>query len=288
MTHYTSWSLEALQAKDQGMRLRAEQGDAAALPQFKRTVELDPNLADAYLNLAVIYRDSGTALGTSYATTAFNLRERLSQRSRWLTEAVYYTYTGELEKANATYVQWLQNFPADPALHRYFSSWLTTLGQHERAGLEGHEAVRLNPSIVTYYNLMAPLIRMNRLEEAKAVFEEARARGIDELSLRDQRYKVAFLEHDSAGMQEQISWAMRNPETKEWRYYSKVRPRLTWDASELRAYFILRRAPLCLIRPHSGNHSMTRHSCLSSPTPRSEMSKQVILFGPGESRKRHS
>ncbi len=45
LEHETSWSLEALQALSQAQRLRAEQGDAAALPQYKRAVELDSNFA---------------------------------------------------------------------------------------------------------------------------------------------------------------------------------------------------------------------------------------------------
>jgi tetratricopeptide (TPR) repeat protein len=61
-----------------------------------------------------------------------------------------------------------------------------------------------------------PLISMNRLEEAKAVFDEATAHGLDDLTLRRCRYAIAFLQHDSAGMQEQISWALRKPEAKDW------------------------------------------------------------------------
>ncbi len=208
----TSWSLEALQAFSQALRLRAEQGDAAAIPQLKRTVQLDPNLAMAYLNFAFIYFDEATR----YATTAFNLRGRLSQRSRWFVEAVYYSVTGDLEKATATYVQWLQTFPGDPYPHQNFSVSLSNFGQNNRAAVEAREAVRLTPNIQSYNILMMPFIRMNRLEEARAVFEEAKARGIDDRSLRIDRYVVAFLQHDSAGMQEQLSWAMARPEAKEW------------------------------------------------------------------------
>ena len=213
----TSWSLEALQAFNQGLHLRAERETDHAIPLFKRAVELDPNFAAAYANLAVSY--SERPLQTTYMTAAFNLRERLSQRSRWATEASYYmSVTGELEKATATLVQWLQIFPADPSPHSNLAICLGTLGQRERAAVEFREAARLSPSILTYGNLMSPFIRMNRLEEAKAVFQEARARGMDTWNLRSKRYLVAFLEHDSAGMQEQLSWAIAKPEifTKEW------------------------------------------------------------------------
>jgi serine/threonine protein kinase len=213
-----SWSLEALQAFSQGLSLRGEQGDSAAIPQFKRAVEIDPNFALAHINLAATYQSSGeTPLVMRYASKAYDVRERMSQRSRWFVEALYYDMgTGELEKANAIYLKWMQTFPMDVYPHQDLSVSLRTLGQHERAAVEAREAVRLTPNIQTYFVLMMPFIYMNRLEEAKAVFEEARARRIDDLSLRSNRYVVASLQHDGAGMQEQLSWALAQPEARQW------------------------------------------------------------------------
>ena len=206
-----------MQALSQAQRLRHEQSDAVALPQYKRAVELDPNLANAYMNLAGIYYDSGeTSSMMPYATKAFALRERLSQRSRWFDEAVYYSQTGELDKAKATYIQWQQTFPADVTPHQNLPSCLATLGQLEQATMEAREAVRLLPNIPTYNNLAEQLLFTNRLEEAKVVFEEAKARGIDNLLLRQERYLLAFLQGDNAAMQEQLSWAMATPEGKAW------------------------------------------------------------------------
>jgi serine/threonine protein kinase/DNA-binding winged helix-turn-helix (wHTH) protein/tetratricopeptide (TPR) repeat protein len=213
----TSWSLESLQALSQAQRLRAEQSDAVALPQYKRAVELDPNLVVAYLNLAGIYYQSGESpLAASNATTAFNLRDRLSQRSRWFVEAVYYDVTGELEKANATYIQWEQTFPADVNAHKNRTDSLDKLGQLEQATAEAREEVRLLPNVGAYTKLLGQLLFTDRLEEAKVIFEEARARGIDGLSLREERYLLAFLQGDNRAMQEQISWAMAIPEGKTW------------------------------------------------------------------------
>jgi serine/threonine protein kinase/DNA-binding winged helix-turn-helix (wHTH) protein/tetratricopeptide (TPR) repeat protein len=213
----TSWSLEALQALSQAQRRRAEQGDAAAIPQYKRAIELDSNLAMAYLNLAGIYYGSGeTSSMMPCATKAFALRERLSQRSRWMVEAVYYGITGELEKGNATFIRWEQTFPADASAHQNRVSCLARLGQLEEATVEARETVRLMPNVGSYDNLMGRLLFTNRLEDAKVVFQEAKARGIDGLPLRCTRYLVAFLQGDNGAMQEQISWAMARPETREW------------------------------------------------------------------------
>jgi tetratricopeptide (TPR) repeat protein len=210
----TSASLEALQALSEGIRLRFEQGNEAAIPQLKRAVELDPNLAVAYINLASAFDHSGEfSLGASYMTKAFNLRERLSQRSRWFIETNYYTIaTGEMEKANATFVQWIQTFPADVYPHVNFAASLGTLGQHERAAVEAREAVHLMPNIPSYEVLLPPLIYMNHLEDANAVWNEVTLRGFDGApSLRERRYWLAFLQRDQASMQEQLNWAMGNP-----------------------------------------------------------------------------
>jgi eukaryotic-like serine/threonine-protein kinase len=78
------------------------------------------------------------------------------------------------------------------------------------------ETFALLPNVMTYENLAGRLLFTNRLEEAKAVLDEAKARGIDDLSLRRERYLLAFLQGDNATTQEQISWAMARPETREW------------------------------------------------------------------------
>jgi tetratricopeptide (TPR) repeat protein len=210
----TSGSLEALQALNEGIRLKNDQSMAAALPQYKRAVELDPNLVWAHLNLGADYLYFGDIqLGTRQMNMGFNLRERLSKRSRWFTEAVYYSLaTGELEKADATYTEWVQAFPADFYAHQNFPFALRPLGQHERAVVEAREAVRLVPSAVSYDGLMLQLLYMNRLEDARAVWNEAKARGFDTApTIRQERYLLAFLEDDRAAMQEQLTWAMGKP-----------------------------------------------------------------------------
>jgi hypothetical protein len=51
----TTPSLEALKAYSLGQKTRWEKGDTAALPFYKRAVELDPNFAGAYLSISVAY-----------------------------------------------------------------------------------------------------------------------------------------------------------------------------------------------------------------------------------------
>jgi tetratricopeptide (TPR) repeat protein len=58
---------------------------------------------------------------------------------------------------------------------------------------------------------MKSYIATNRLNEAKSSFQEARRNNLDGIPLRQQRFLVAFLEDDEAGMKEQDAWAMAQP-----------------------------------------------------------------------------
>ena len=53
----TTPSLEALKAYSLGLKTDYAKGETAALPFFKRAVELDPNFAMAYAWMSVVYRD---------------------------------------------------------------------------------------------------------------------------------------------------------------------------------------------------------------------------------------
>jgi len=94
----TTPSLDALKAFSLGQKTRATKGPTAALPFYKKAVELDSNFAYAYLALAVSYSGLNEAgLATEYARKAYELREKVSERERFSIEAFYYeTVTGEL------------------------------------------------------------------------------------------------------------------------------------------------------------------------------------------------
>ena len=109
----TTTSLEALKAYSLGWKTRSAKGDTAALPFFKRAVELDPKFAMAYRAVSVGY-SSLNELGRAaeYARKAFDLREKASERERFSIEGYYYLVaTGELEKGVQTFELWKQTYP---------------------------------------------------------------------------------------------------------------------------------------------------------------------------------
>jgi len=86
------------------------------------------------------------------------------------------------------------------------------MGQFERAAAVTREALRLEPaSILGYNNLGVAYFSMNRLDEAKSTLDEALARKLDGVYLRQSIYYLDFLRIDAPGMQQQFAWAMDKP-----------------------------------------------------------------------------
>lgn len=72
--------------------------------------------------------------------------------------------------------------------------------------------MRLDPAnSLPYSNLVGIYCRLNRLDEAKATYQQALANKLDRPGLRYNIYGVAFLEDDVAEMKRQVDWAAGKP-----------------------------------------------------------------------------
>ncbi len=202
----TTSSLEALQAFSQAHRVGREKGDAAALPYMERAVQLDPNFAMAYADLAAIYMNTlQSNKGLESFRKAYELRNRVSQRERLYIEAGYEHATGDREKTIATCKEWTELYPADWAPYARLGLLYLDTGQFEQAVPQNAEAMRLSPGgIGSYTNLMLAYLYLNRFDEAKATYDEARARNLDDVILRETRYRLAFVQGDTATMDELV------------------------------------------------------------------------------------
>jgi DNA-binding winged helix-turn-helix (wHTH) protein/Flp pilus assembly protein TadD len=211
----TTPSLEALKAYSLARKRHATGGDTAARPYFRRAVELDPNFAMAYAYLSTTYGNHREPeLAAENIRKAYDLRAKVGERERFYIESHYYEYgTGELEKAVLVFEQWQQTYPG------YYSPYTTLgymyrmmLGNPEKALEEAREAMRLAPnSALSHYNLGADYVVLNRLDEAEAVFKQAKERELENDELPKSRYTLAFLKGDTAGMAHAASAAMGKP-----------------------------------------------------------------------------
>ena len=109
----TTPSLEALQAYSLGRKTAFAKGSTAALPFYKRAVELDPNFAVPYLAMASIYANlNQVGRSAENARKAHELREKVSEREKFSIESFYYLFgTGEMQKAAQVYELWKQTYP---------------------------------------------------------------------------------------------------------------------------------------------------------------------------------
>jgi eukaryotic-like serine/threonine-protein kinase len=210
----TTGSLEALKAFSDGRRTSREKGESAALPFYKRALELDGNFAQAYSSMGAVYSNLGQpSLATAAYKKAYELRDRVSERERFDIETKYFSnVTGELEKADHSYSQWLLDYSGDYVPHGNLGVNYITLGQYEKAVEEMRASLQIKPnSAAAYANLIGAYCALGRLEDAKSAWEQSQNRKLDGPTLRLARYELAFLLHDDTSMKEQLDWAAGKP-----------------------------------------------------------------------------
>jgi len=211
----TTSSLEALKAYS----LALATSRSESLAPLRTSVELDPNFALAWAALGARYNNFGQhALAASSFRRAFELRDRVSDRERFYIEAHYYSgVTGEVPKAIQVYQQWIQTYPEDFTPYGNLGYNYANMGNYEMAVSATGEAVRLSPDFATFIgNLEGYYLAVNRLDDARSLYEQALARGVDGISPHLQRYYLAFLQGDPTAMREQMTWATGKPGDEDW------------------------------------------------------------------------
>jgi tetratricopeptide (TPR) repeat protein len=200
----TTSSFEALKALSLGNAAFAQKAASAAIPYYRRAIELDPNFAIAYSWLGGLYTTvlAEPGLGAEYTGKAFELRDRVSESERYQITAGYYeTVTGELEKSVQTSKSWAQAYPRIALPHINVGYQHGYQGQYEDEIKEELEAIRLAPeNSYGYANLMEGYTALNRLDEAKKIYRQALDRHIEGQFLGDDMYVIAFLEGDTEAM----------------------------------------------------------------------------------------
>jgi tetratricopeptide (TPR) repeat protein len=121
---------------------------------------------------------------------------------------MYYGYvTGEAEKGIEVCELWTQTYPRDPRPPLNLAAAYNTLGRFEEAAAEARKCFNLDPDFtLCSVDLIASCISLNRLDEAKSVYQDAIRRKPDSDDLHMERYTIAFLESDFVEMKRQLDW----------------------------------------------------------------------------------
>jgi hypothetical protein len=207
----TTPSLEALKAYSTAWKVSASHDPAAAIPFFKRALEIDPKFAIAYASLGLFLSSMGeTEVGTENIRKAYELRDRASDNEKFFITAYYHgRATGNQEKARETCEAWAQAYPREFTPHAFLSGFIyPVLGAYERAVEESQKNIELAPDFgVGYVHLGYSSLGLGRLGEAEDAARRASARKIEIPLLALLRYDVAFLKGDSRGMQREAAAA---------------------------------------------------------------------------------
>jgi DNA-binding winged helix-turn-helix (wHTH) protein/tetratricopeptide (TPR) repeat protein len=206
----TTPSLEALKAYSIGTSMEAQgKEESEILPLFQRAVELDPNFAMAYGEIATQhYNLSQFDLASRYYKKAFDLSGHVSERERLIIEAHYYAEgQKDLEQGIRVYQLWAATYPHDWVPWLNMANEYTQIGQYRAAVAAGERALQLERDRAVIYSVLARAYKRDgRFADAKATGALAIQRGKDSTGVHGTLYAVAWEEKDEAGLERELQW----------------------------------------------------------------------------------
>ena len=213
----TTASLEALKAYSAAWKVHFASGAAAALPLFRRAVEIDPGFAMAHASLGRMYADlEESDLSAESTRRAWQLRDRASDPEKFFITSLYETLViGNLEKAQQTCEEWARTYPREPRAHLAHLS--KAKGQFEDDAAEARKAIALDPDFaMAYYGLAVDYVYLDRLGEAEETLRRAAARGLEIDEFVMLAYDIAFLKGDRPGMEREAARARHRSGGEDW------------------------------------------------------------------------
>jgi DNA-binding winged helix-turn-helix (wHTH) protein len=216
----TTPSLEALKAYSEGWQVSFSSGSAAAVPFFKRAIEMEPNFASAYAALGRMYGDIGeSVLSAVNTSTAYQLRDRASDQEKFFISLTYdLQVTGNLEKAQQTCELWMQTYPRAWLPHALLAGGIyPSIGKRKESLEEAKIALGIDPDFSIGYSLLADsYLALERTAEAEKTLQRASQRKLDIPDFYVERYVIAFLKDDKAGMEREAALPREEPGVDDW------------------------------------------------------------------------
>jgi tetratricopeptide (TPR) repeat protein len=207
----TTSSLEALKAYSAATIAQSAHGAPAAIPHYQHAIAIDPQFAMAHAYLGFRWSDTGqTDQGADEVRKAYALRDRVSDRERRFILMLYdRQVTGNLQKELQTLESWAQTYPRDAYARGILGGWVSFgTGQYERGIQASQEAIRLDgTSPFPYATIAIHNLCLNRFAEAANILRLGAERKFEIPEFLVNRYYLAFLKGDQAGMEREIARA---------------------------------------------------------------------------------
>jgi tetratricopeptide (TPR) repeat protein len=209
----TTSSLDALKAFSLGDVQHNIGEDTAAIPFYQHAIELDPNFAMAYARLGTCYYNAGQSeLAEQNTQKAFELKDRASERERLYITSHYYEARGDIDKTLQAYELFKQTYPRNSIPRTNLAIIYNNLGDFRRGLEEGLEAIRLSPDTWNAYGIVSQAyVGLNRMDDAKAILQQAINRKIGGAGLHAGLAFVALLQDDKATLNREEPLARQSP-----------------------------------------------------------------------------
>ncbi|HEX8817678.1 MAG TPA: protein kinase [Terriglobales bacterium] len=211
----TTSSLDALKAFSMGQKAYVEKGPDAAVRDYERAIELDPNFANGYRAIGDYYFSlSEIGRSSEYLTKAYQLREHASEREKLAITADYYqNVTGELDKAAEAYAELAANYPRDFGSLTNLGVIYAPLGQYQKAVEVTRQAIDIAPeSVESYENLANFTLALQQVDQARQIIAEMQAKQMGDFAMHYTAYAIAFFDNNDEAMAKEQQWVAGHPE----------------------------------------------------------------------------
>jgi eukaryotic-like serine/threonine-protein kinase len=205
----TTSSLDALKALSLGDAKHNMGDELAAIPNYQRAIEIDPNFAMAYARLGTVYNNlQQTEMSEKNRQKAFELRDRASEREKLYITSHYYADSGQLDKGITAYELYRQTYPRDAVAYNNLAVIYNQMGQFDK-GLEvAKQALEVDPDMLNAYGQIASSYAgLGRVEEARATLNAAIQRKGNVGSHRNFLASLDWAEGKEAEMEKELQAA---------------------------------------------------------------------------------
>jgi DNA-binding winged helix-turn-helix (wHTH) protein len=206
----TTSKLEAFKAWSVAIEHSYSGRPMEAIPFYRRAVELDPDFAHAYGVLSTVYGATGRpGLAAEYAEKGYALRDRVSEFEKLRITNFYHGYaTGDLNKRIEVLMLLKRTYPREMATPTDLAQTYVQIGQFDQAVAQARESIGINPHFAPAHRVLGwALLLLNRFAEAKDALTQALQQKLDNPAFHTFLYQMAFINDDTAGMQQQLGWA---------------------------------------------------------------------------------
>jgi len=209
----TTSSLDAFRQYSLGTIAHSRGDYDHAIPFYQAAIQKDPNFAIAHARLAFCFNNTRQLeAGRSESIKAYELRDRVSERERFIITSNYYgAVTGQWDEQIKELEKWKATYPHDFEPLNFLSNRYTTVGPFDLAVVEGNKAIELNPNDARpYVNVGVAFIELNKFDEARKVLLQAQQLGRETTNMHARLYQLGFLLGDSTLMKDQLERANAN------------------------------------------------------------------------------